>query len=209
MNLYAYVGNDPMNGTDPAGEQSWTDAIPTPRELLNAIGDTVDSMYAVTLGTHSDQYRNPTARDYVNVGLAVATVLLPEAAAARPASVARPAGTARPTAGRRGVPVARRGNNPWGGRGAPDHSADVRGGGRAQAESEARAGETVLTEQRLQGHEGVNRRPDNQVVDANGRTRLVVETERNPSGTYHRRRVDEYSCHGIECQTRPLPPRQQ
>lgn len=74
--------------------------------------------------------------------------------------------------------------------------------GREHADSLAREGEVVLTERRVQGHEGMNRRPDNQVVDETGRTRVVVESERRPNSRYHRRRVQEYEQAGIEVQVR-------
>jgi hypothetical protein len=89
-------------------------------------------------------------------------------------------------------------------RGHPDHQADVQGPGRAQAQAQARPGETVLTEQPIQGHPGINRRLDNQIVGTDGKTRLDVETERR-FGPYHRKRVAEIEGAGIEVQIRPLP----
>lgn len=90
--------------------------------------------------------------------------------------------------------------------GRPDHKADVHGPGKAQAEGLAKPGETVLTERPVQGHPGINRRPDNQVVGPDGKTRVVVESERRPDGSYHKKRVDELEGAGIEVQTRPIPP---
>jgi hypothetical protein len=55
---------------------------------------------------------------------------------------------------------------------------------------------------------GVRRNADNQVIGSDGRTRMVVESERRPNGTYHRERVKELEACGIECQTRVVPPRQ-
>lgn len=92
-------------------------------------------------------------------------------------------------------------------RGHPDHQADVRGPGRAQAEAYARAGERVETESPVVGHPGVRRNADNQIIGTDGRTRLVVESERRPNGTYHRERVKQLEGCGIECQTRVVPPR--
>jgi RHS repeat-associated protein len=92
-------------------------------------------------------------------------------------------------------------------RGHPDHQADVNGPGRDQARDQARPGETVETEQPVQGHAGINRRADNQVIGADGRTRVVVESERRPNGPYHKKRVKELEEAGIEVQTRPLPNR--
>jgi hypothetical protein len=91
-------------------------------------------------------------------------------------------------------------------RGRPDHQADVAGPGRAQADAQAGPGETVLTEEPVRGYPGVNRRADNQIVGANGKTRLTVESERRPNGSYHKERVNQLESHGIEVQTRPIPP---
>ena len=41
--------------------------------------------------------------------------------------------------------------------GAPDHQADVRGGGRHRAEQLARRREEVVSERRIRGHPGVHR----------------------------------------------------
>lgn len=94
-----------------------------------------------------------------------------------------------------------------GNRGYPDYQADVRGAGRAQAQRSARPGEFVITEQPIQGHPDINRRADNQVVDVTGKTRIVVESERRPTGSYHKERVKELQRRGIEVQTRELPRR--
>jgi len=90
-------------------------------------------------------------------------------------------------------------------RGRPDHQADVNGPGREQAEREAGPGETVLTERPVQGRPDINRRADNQVVGPDGKTRLVVESERRPTGSYHKKRVKELEGAGIEVQTRTIP----
>jgi RHS repeat-associated protein len=88
-------------------------------------------------------------------------------------------------------------------RGHPDHQRDVAGGGRQQAERQAGPGETVVSEGRVQGHPGVNRRADNQVIGEDGKTRLVVESERRPNGPYHQNRTKQLEGVGIEVQTRP------
>ncbi len=92
-------------------------------------------------------------------------------------------------------------------RGHPDHQADVNGPGREQARDLARPGERVETEGKVVGHDGVNRKADNQVIDKEGKTRVVVESERRPNGSYHKKRVKELEDAGIEVQTRPIPPR--
>ncbi|HRI64034.1 MAG TPA: hypothetical protein PK156_07340 [Polyangium sp.] len=90
-----------------------------------------------------------------------------------------------------------------GNQGHDDHKADVKGGGREQAERLAKPGEEVKTEEPVRGHPGVTRRPDNQVVGTDGKTRVVVESERRPNGPYHQKRVKELEAAGIEVQTRP------
>lgn len=97
--------------------------------------------------------------------------------------------------------------NPYGARGAPDHRKDVECPGKKQAEALAQEGEFVLTEQSLQGYPGVNRRPDNQVVGKDGKTRIVIESERRPNGPYHKKRKKQMENLGIEVLERPLPPR--
>lgn len=95
------------------------------------------------------------------------------------------------------------GNKRPGNRGHPDHQADVKGGGKRQAEALARPGERVVMEGRIEGHPGINRRADNQVIGTDNRTRVVVESERRPGGTYHKKRVKELEAAGIEVHTRP------
>lgn len=90
-------------------------------------------------------------------------------------------------------------------RGHPDHQADVKGPGFDQARDQLRPGERVVTEGPVVGHPGINRRADNQVIGPDGRTRVVIESERRPNGPYHQKRVQELEGSGIEVQTRPLP----
>ena len=87
--------------------------------------------------------------------------------------------------------------------GKADHIADVRGAGRQHARSLRREGERVLTERPLEGFPGIRRRPDNQIVGTDGRTRVVIESERRPDGPYHRARIKQLECLGIEVITRP------
>ncbi len=88
-------------------------------------------------------------------------------------------------------------------RGYSDHQIDVQGAGREAARKQLRKGETLLTERPVQGFPGVNRRPDNQIVGKNGKTRLVVESERRPNGPYNQKRLKLYKRLGIKVITRP------
>ena len=64
----------------------------------------------------------------------------------------------------------------------------------------------MRTEKPIEGHPDINRRADNQIVGADGRTRLTVESERRWNGSYHKDRVKELEEAGIEVQTRFVPP---
>ena len=179
FNLYAYVGNDPVNLTDPTGEEAGCFYGPSrcgSRQLT------------------PEEERQRSA--VVNVLIEIAANALPPVRIVRTILLARRAAQV----GRRAVP---RPYRPGSG-GHEDHRRDVRGPGRQQAEAQARPGEEVLTERAVRGHPGVNRRPDNQIVGTDGKTRLVVESERRPNGTYHRNREAEFRRNGIECQTRTL-----
>jgi hypothetical protein len=99
-------------------------------------------------------------------------------------------------------PLLARSNRP-GTRGGAAHQADVQGAGRQFARSLRRPGERVLTERPIQGHPGIDRIADNQVVDRNGVTRVVVESEARVDGPYHVARVQQLEGAGIEVYTRP------
>jgi RHS repeat-associated protein len=95
-------------------------------------------------------------------------------------------------------------NNPFGCTGKPDHQDKVRELGN-RARDEAEDGEEVLENKKLQGFDS-NRRPDQQIVDKNGRARQVYEAERNPNGSRNRAREAEYNRLGVPNQTFPLDP---
>lgn len=114
----------------------------------------------------------------------------------------KPPGTAAQPAVKEAKPGTNSTKRP-GNQGHDDHKADVKGGGREQAESLKRPGETVKTEKPIEGRPGVNRRPDNQIVGKDGKTRVAVESERRPNGPYHQKRVKELEDAGIEVITRP------
>ncbi len=93
--------------------------------------------------------------------------------------------------------------NPNGSKGKPDHQAKV-DELNATARGEARTGEQVLRERKIQGQDS-NRRPDVQIVDKNGRARKVFEAERRPNSTRNRRREKEYDRLGVEQETHRVP----
>jgi RHS repeat-associated protein len=198
LDLYAYVGGDPINATDPDGQQTMPGS-----GYVNPASLPSEEQYKQVHDTIADH----PAETMEIVG---AIVQVFSALALQPEGVIvgkgiQNAGTATRLAEGTAVPATQKAPpNPDGPRGAPDHVADVRGPGRDQALAQAKPGETVLTEQRVQGYPGLNRRPDNQIVGIDGKTRLTIESERRPNGAYHKKRVKEYKCAGIECQTRPL-----
>jgi hypothetical protein len=93
--------------------------------------------------------------------------------------------------------------NPNGSKGDLDHQAGV---DRAVKDLDAQKGpgETVRRERKVQGHD-LNRKPDAQLIGANGKTRKVIEVERSPNSKYHKKRLEDYKRCGIECETRPIP----
>jgi hypothetical protein len=100
----------------------------------------------------------------------------------------------------RSVPGSRPGSN-----GHPDHQQAVQDAAE-EASALAREGETVLTQARIR-HDGSTRIPDVQIVDANGKTRRVIEIERRPGHRYNQVREAEYEALGLEYETRVLSPR--
>jgi RHS repeat-associated protein len=175
INLYAYVNNDPVNAVDPDGENPLL-LIPAACARFPTACRAVASWGVRQIRRIFTRPEPPRARD-------------PREQANRP-----------PPDPRRETP--RRPPNPDGSRGGRVHREDVQGPGLEEARRHARPGERVVTEGRVEGHPGVNRRPDNQVIGTDDRTRLVVESERRPNGAYHRDRVAEYGRNGIQCITR-------
>jgi RHS repeat-associated protein len=197
LNLYQYVGNDPFNLTDPTG------MCPIPPAACRAarwLDRQVDRLPRFGIPRSREDWA--LTAEAVGMGLDVVTLIVPGGQGPEGTIGGRVVGAA----------IRNGGDNPaaasarrWGSRGRPDHQADVRGPGRAQAEAQAGPGEQVLTERAVQGHPDVARIPDNQVVGTDGRTRIVVESEQRPTGRRHRERQAEYECAGIDCQTRDLP----
>lgn len=72
-----------------------------------------------------------------------------------------------------------------------------------KAREEAQPGERVLENRKVQGVDS-RRIPDVQTVDANGRTRSIVEVERRPNSSRNKNRENEYNDLGIPNKTIPL-----
>jgi RHS repeat-associated protein len=94
--------------------------------------------------------------------------------------------------------------NPNGSKGNPDHQEKVNELNE-KAKSEAKEGEQVLREKKLQGHDS-NRRPDSQIVDKSGKARKVFEAERRPSSQRNKNREAEYKKLKVEQETHPVKP---
>ena len=89
--------------------------------------------------------------------------------------------------------------NPDGSKGKPDHQGKVAELVK-EAQSEAKPGEQVLSEKKIQGQES-RRRPDVQIVDKDGKARKVFEAERKPNSQRNIKREEEYKKLGIEQET--------
>lgn len=96
--------------------------------------------------------------------------------------------------------------NPDGAPGKADHKEKVNEL-HEKAKSEAKEGEQVLRERKLQGHDS-NRKPDVQIVDRNGKARKVFEAERRPTHKRNIKREAEYKKLGLDQETHPaIPPK--
>ena len=91
-----------------------------------------------------------------------------------------------------------------GAKGKPDHQVAVMKLGE-KAKAELKPGEIVLREPRIQGHNSA-RRPDQQIVDAAGKTRKAFEAERKPTSKRNRAREAEYGRLGIQNETHRVGP---
>jgi hypothetical protein len=89
--------------------------------------------------------------------------------------------------------------NPFGAKGKPAHQAKVNEL-TDKATKEAKEGEKVLSERKVQGHPS-NRRPDSQIVNEAGKTRKIFEAERKPTSQRNIKREAEYKKLGIEYET--------
>jgi RHS repeat-associated protein len=92
--------------------------------------------------------------------------------------------------------------NPNGSKGKPDHQEKVKEL-TDKAKSETKAGEQVLTERKIQGHDS-KRIPDVQIVDKTGKTRKVFEAERRPNSARNKTREAEYDRLEVDRETHSL-----
>jgi hypothetical protein len=92
--------------------------------------------------------------------------------------------------------------NPFGSKGKPDHQAKVEELAN-KAKGEARPGEQVVRERKIQGHDST-RKPDVQIVGPDGKTRKVLEAERRPNSPRNRTREEEYRKLKVEQETHGL-----
>jgi len=220
-NKYGYVRNNPLRLVDPNGED-WKDVANGFMNAFNtnqvlgigrtqdgnsdfktgqAFGDAVSAIQGVAemiVGTGGEV--GGLALDATGVG-AVAGVPLNIASAGVITHGVAVAGAGLGNLGmalyKNGVP------NPDGSKGKTDHQAKV-DELVTKAQGEAKSGEQVLRERKIQGHDS-NRKPDAQIVDKNGRTRKVFEAERRPTHKRNVKREEEYRRLGVDQETHKVP----
>jgi hypothetical protein len=100
-------------------------------------------------------------------------------------------GAAAPAAPKTRVP------NPAGSRGKQDHQ-DAVSELEKKAQEEAGEDEEVLRERKVQGIDDLNRLPDVQIVDEDGKTRKVFEAERKPNSARVKDKKEDYNDAEIE-----------
>jgi RHS repeat-associated protein len=189
-NLYRYCHNDPVNRSDPFGLDAETDA-------RRAAFESGTTLLGIGIGSFFGGSTGALGFAAGPVGLATTP-----AGAIEGAAIGGGVGLA---IGKALSPVLFKegGNNPYGSRGKPDHQAAV-DRAEAEARAEAKPGEQVLRERKIQGVDS-NRRPDSQIVGRDGVTRKVIEAERNPTSQRNLNREAEYRRLKVEQVTRPVP----
>lgn len=183
LNLYAYVGGDPVNHTDPNGEWKFL----------------VDFALEVAI-----QYVTTGEIDLVDAAIETGKgALNPAKTAANMVKLAKVlAKTNRAEQKTKRVP------NPNGSKGAPDHQAANK---ELAAEMQKKYGpdHTVETNKSIKDDTGLNRRPDVTVRDPDGKVVEVGEVARtNKDGSLVPREAakqKEYADNGIKCTVSTLP----
>jgi RHS repeat-associated protein len=180
LSPYAYVGNNPINKTDPdgncpscifeatlaiaGGEEGATLGVATPAAIVTVAIGGIAAIGDFFIQSHHDNY-------HVNSE-----------------------STHQSTPDKQKSPP-----NPNGSKGNADHQEKV-GQLADKAKAEAKPGEKVITEKKIQVP-GSNRRPDVQVLDENGKTVKVHEAERKPNSARNKTREAEYDNLGVDHQT--------
>ena len=167
-NLYAYVGNDPVNRADPSGNQA-VEGETDPAEAETPMDELSEEPVGQGRMSQADRVLERSQRQEMNDP----TSALGARLGAERAEFDRDFFEATH---RSLLADLRRIPNPFGSPGKPDHQAAVDLLG-LRALAEARPGETVLRERQATG---TRRIPDQQIRDPLGRTRKVFEAERKP-----------------------------
>ena len=184
-NRYAYSGNDPVNKSDPNGHQSGSDEEDADGDGVSDSMDSNDSDGGVLAVSPGGTFTNDGFEVQGIGGNSVPmTSGLVGSGHSKDASVAKK------------VP------NKDGSKGKPDHQEAVKKLGET-AKAETRPGELVLRESRIQGHDS-KRRPDQQIIDSEGKARKVFEAERRPTSKRNRAREAEYGRLGVAHETHGL-----
>jgi len=189
LNLYGYVGNNPLSKADPDGHNPCVCELYT--RLIDATKD------AIGAAAHDVMHPREALMSF-----AVGTAALGVKALSAVSGAAPDAPPAAPAATGAKAPP-----NPNGSKGAPDHQAGVQEEA-DKARAAAGPGETVTEGKKIQVA-GSTRQPDVQTVGADGKTKSVVEVERRPGSARNKAREAEYNSLGVNHTTVPLPPKPQ
>jgi RHS repeat-associated protein len=226
LNLYQFVGGNPASKADADGHCDWChDAWDFGTGIvqgivssasMGAVGapkatDSTASLLGQMLGTAFEGANGTITRTAgvgaIGTGLAgegpsagTSTALVVGGAVAIGAGAYQEAGAAK-NAG--AILNAMAAHNPYGSNGKPDHQAGV-DAVQEKAKSEAKPGESVPpTNTQVQGVNS-RRKPDAQIVNANGKTRKVFEAERHPNRKRNKEREEEYKKLKLPNETHPL-----
>ncbi len=170
LSPYAYVGNNPVNKTDPDGN--------CPSCIFAVALEAAGVEEGATLGAAT-----PAAVVTVTIGglVAIGDFFIQSH---HNSYHVKSESTPQSTPDKEKSPP-----NPNGAKGNIDHQEKV-GQLADKAKAEAKPGEKVITEKKIQVP-GSNRRPDVQVVDENGKTVKVHEAERKPNSARNKKREAE------------------
>ncbi|MCI0403172.1 MAG: hypothetical protein L0212_06570, partial [Acidobacteria bacterium] len=215
LNKYSYTYNNPLRYTDPNGHDAWDFLL----GAANAFGSNFLAGAGRLEGGNSDFQSGQALGDAASIaggavefalgaGLEIGGLALDATGVG--AVVGVPANAVGAVAIAQGATAMASGSyqlsksvsNPYGSKGKPDHQRAVE---RVvnKAKAEAKPGEQVLRERKVQGHD-LNRKPDAQIVGTDKKTRKVFEAERRPNSQYHQKREADYKNCGIKCDTQQV-----